>query len=320
LQINGTEIVPGASIGITFSDLGYRTTDEVLRDADLAMYEAKAGGRHRAVLFDAGMLERVTDRLQLEGDLRRAIGEGQLSVVYQPLFDLDPQRLLGFEALARWTHPVRGPISPAIFITMAEDCGQIEAVTAWVLEQSLAQLARWRGACGSGQALTMNINLSGRDLADPMLAARIAEALQRHGLPPEALTLEITETTLMERLDVALQTLQKLRELGVRFGIDDFGTGYSSLSYLSSLPIDSLKIDRSFVMGIERQPQNREIVRAVYELGRSLNKKIVAEGIETTEQLAILRQIGVQVGQGYLLGRPMRPDQIDADLLALLPH
>ena len=312
MTINGTEVTAGASIGITFSDLGYRTADEVLRDADLAMYAAKADGRRRVVLFDQSMHERIAEKLKLEGDLRRAIGEGQLSVVYQPLFDLDPYRLTGFEALARWKHPERGPISPDVFIALAEESGHIEALTAWVIDQAAGQLAQWRAACPQMMALGMHVNISGRDLVNAALVPLVREVLARHALPAPLLTLEITETSLMADLARALVALNALREVGVKFSIDDFGTGYSSLAYLSTLPIDSLKIDRSFVIGMHEQPQNIEIVRAVLMLGRSLGKKVIAEGIETAEQLATLKDIGVPVGQGYLLSRPLRPDQVPA--------
>ena len=312
MTINGTEVMASGSIGITFSDLGYRTADEVLRDADLAMYAAKADGRRRVVLFDQSMHERIAEKLKLEGDLRRAIGEGQLSVVYQPLFDLEPYRLSGFEALARWKHPERGPISPDVFIALAEESGHIEALTAWVIDQAAGQLAQWRGASQQMAALGMHVNISGRDLANAALVPLVREVLARHGLPAQLLTLEITETSLMGDLAVALVALNALREVGVKFSIDDFGTGYSSLAYLGTLPIDSLKIDRSFVIGMHEQPQNIEIVRAVLMLGRSLGKKVIAEGIETAEQLATLKDIGVPVGQGYLLSRPLRPDQVPA--------
>jgi diguanylate cyclase (GGDEF)-like protein/PAS domain S-box-containing protein len=312
MTINGTEVMPGASIGITLSDLGYRTSDEVLRDADLAMYAAKADGRRRVMLFDQSMHERIAEKLKLEGDLRRAIGEGQLSLVFQPLYDLAPHRLSGFEALARWVHPERGPIAPDVFIALAEESGHIEALTAWVINRAVEQLAAWRGAhVGTGH-LDMHVNISGRDLGNAGLLPMVREVLQRHAVPAQRLTLEITETTLMGKLEVALGALHALRDVGCKFSIDDFGTGYSSLAYLSTLPIDSLKIDRSFVMGMDRQAQNVEIVRAVVNLGRSLGKKIIAEGIETVEQLATLKELGVEVGQGYLLSRPLRADHVPA--------
>jgi diguanylate cyclase (GGDEF)-like protein/PAS domain S-box-containing protein len=316
MSINGTEVMAGASVGITFSDLGYRTVDEVLRDADLAMYEAKGRGRGRVALFDVTMHERTADRLALEADLRRAIGEGQLTVQFQPIYELSPYRLSGFEALARWDHPQRGSINPADFITLAEESGHIEALTDWVIEHAVAQLAQWQREAPSTPPLSMHVNISGRDLARTHLAAVVQQVLQRHGVAPGALTLEITETTLMGRLDVALQTMGRLREAGVLFSIDDFGTGYSSLAYLGTLPIDSLKIDRSFVMALHDQPQNVEIVRAVLTLGRTLGRRVIAEGIETVEQLATLRALGVPSGQGYLLSRPLRADEV-RDLLAL---
>ena len=315
MSINGTEVLPGASVGITFSDLGYRTVDEVLRDADLAMYEAKAAGRGRVAVFDISMHERVAEKLALEADLRHAIGDGQLTVMFQPLFTLQPYGLYGFEALARWEHPTRGPVSPAVFIALAEESGHIEELTSWVIDHASKQLQTWRMAHPSMQHLDMHVNISGRDLARADLVSHVQGVLKRHGLPAGNLTLEITETTLMGRLDVALQTLGELRAAGVQCSIDDFGTGYSSLAYLSTLPIDSLKIDRSFVMGMQDQPQNVEIVRAVKNLGQSLGRKVIAEGIETPEQLAALRDMGVDIGQGYLLSRPLRPEQVEALLV-----
>ena len=318
MMINGTEVLPGASIGITLSDLGYRTADEVLRDADLAMYAAKADGRRRVMLFDQSMHERIAEKLKLEGDLRRAIGEGQLSLVFQPLYNLEPHRLSGFEALARWVHPERGPIGPDVFIALAEESGHIEALTAWVINRAVEQLAQWQATEDHTGPLDMHVNISGRDLGNAALVPLVRELLQRHAVPAHCLTLEITETTLMGNLEVALGALRALREVGCKFSIDDFGTGYSSLAYLSTLPIDSLKIDRSFVMGMEAQAQNVEIVRAVVNLGRSLGKTIIAEGIETVEQLATLKELGVHVGQGYLLSRPLRPDQVGALLATMV--
>ena len=305
--INGTEVRPLASIGITFSDLGHREPDQMLRDADLAMYKAKAEGKGRLALFDASLHEQIGHKLQLEADLRHAIGEGQLSLEFQPLFDLEPHRLNGFEALARWVHPVRGAISPGVFIALAEESGCIEAVTAWAIEEAVRQLAAWRREAPHLDDLVMHVNVSGKDLAQPHLVPHVRAVLQRHGLPARLLTLEITESTLMEQRERALRSLTDLRDLGVQLSIDDFGTGYSSLAYLSTLPFDCLKIDRSFVIDMHKGPQNVEIVRAIMSLGCSLNKLVIAEGIETKDQLLRLKQLGVPVGQGYLLGRPLHP-------------
>jgi diguanylate cyclase (GGDEF)-like protein/PAS domain S-box-containing protein len=315
LAIHGTEVIPGASIGITFGDLGYRTVDEILRDADLAMYEAKAAGRGRVAVFDASMHERIADRLALEADLRHAIGAGKFMAVFQPIFNLSPMRLAGFEALARWEHPTRGPINPAVFIALAEEAGHIEGVTRWMIDHAVAQLARWRREFPEHARLTMNVNLSSRDLVNPELVAFVERTLAQHDLPPELLTLEITETTLMNRLQPALATLHALRAMGVHFSIDDFGTGYSSLAYLSTLPIDSLKIDRSFVLGMDSGSQNVEIVRTVLQLGHTLGKTVVAEGIETAEQLQRLQRMGVDKGQGYLMSRPLPAERVREILL-----
>jgi diguanylate cyclase (GGDEF)-like protein/PAS domain S-box-containing protein len=315
MHLLGTEITPGVSIGITFSDDGDRAADEIMRDADLAMYEAKAAGRGRVVRFDESMHRKVAEKLSLESDLRRALGDGQLSVHFQPIYQLDPYRLSGFEALARWVHPQRGAISPSVFIALAEESGQIDALTDWIIDHAMAHLARWKKDRPDRQQLSMHVNICGRDLARASLVPHVEQSLQRHQATPGSLTLELTETMLMGRLDVSLSTMASLRASGVRFSIDDFGTGYSSLSYLGRLPIDSLKIDRSFVMAMHESRQNLEIVRAMLTLGRTLGHKVIAEGIETVDQLATLRELGVHEGQGYLLSRPMRADQV-SDLLA----
>ena len=317
VRINGTEVRPFASIGLTFSDLGYREPDEVLRDADLAMYQAKAGGKGRLALFDASLHEQLGQKLQLEADLRRAIGEGQLSLAYQPLYYLEPHRLNGFEALCRWTHPTRGNISPGVFIALAEETGCIQALTAWAIDEAVRQHMAWHAQ--SAQAgpceLVMHVNVSGKDLSRQGFTEHVRGVLQHHGLAPQLLVLEITESTLMEHRDQALAALSELTGLGVKIGIDDFGTGYSSLAYLSTLPFDCLKIDRSFVIGMDSSRKNTEIVRTVISLAHSLNKQVVAEGIETHEQLVRLRQLGATIGQGYLLARPLTPMQVQQLLL-----
>jgi diguanylate cyclase (GGDEF)-like protein/PAS domain S-box-containing protein len=316
LPIGGTEIIPSASVGVTFSGLGHRSVDELLRDADLAMYEAKAAGRGRVAVFDRTMHERIADKLALEADLRHAIGEGELSLSYQPLFDLEPYRLIGFEALARWQHPTRGAVSPAVFIALAEEAGHIEALTAWVIEKAVEQLAAWHRAAPHMAHLGISVNISARDLSQPHFVERVLLVLHRHGVASGRLTLEITETVLMSRLDMVFDAIARLRAAGVRLAIDDFGTGYSSLAYLGTLPVDCLKIDRSFVVAMDVGAEYVEIVRAVLTLGQALGKNVVAEGIETAAQLATLRRLGVHAGQGYLLSRPLRPEQVPALLYA----
>ena len=312
MRINGTELCTAASIGATFSDMGYRMPDEMLRDADLAMYRAKADGKGRLVLFDTSMHERMGQKLQLEADLRRAIGEGQLSLAFQPLYTLEPYGLNGFEALARWLHPTRGTISPGVFIALAEETGCIDALTTWAVDEATRQLVHWRSTHPGCDELVMHVNVSGKDLARPHFVPHVGEVLARHGLPPSRLVLEITESTLMEQRELAMRSLDALVALGVKLGIDDFGTGYSSLAYLSTLPFDCLKIDRSFVIGMDKSAKNLEIVRAVLSLGLTLGKQVVAEGIETHQQLATLRAMGTTIGQGYLLGRPLNPTQVHA--------
>jgi diguanylate cyclase (GGDEF)-like protein/PAS domain S-box-containing protein len=318
-QVLGNEVNPGVSIGITFSDLGYRTAEEIMRDADLAMYEAKAAGRGRVVRFDGVMHQKVAEKLALENELRHALSEGQLSVQFQPIYQLAPYRLAGFEALARWDHPQRGPISPGVFIALAEETGQIEQLTDWVIEHAMAQLAQWKREQPDQQHLGMHVNICSRDLNRASLASHVQQVLQRHQATPGSLTLELTETMLMGRLDQALAIMASLKASGVRFSIDDFGTGYSSLSYLSRLPIDSLKIDRSFVTALQQGRQDVEIVRAMLTLGRTLGHKVIAEGIETPEQLALLRELGVHEGQGYLLSRPVSASQVSQLLAAAQP-
>ena len=249
-------------------------------------------------------IEQLGYRLQLEADLRRAIGEGQLSLAYQPLFDLDPYRLNGFEALARWTHPVRGVISPGVFIALAEETGCIEALTTWAIEEAVRQLAAWRRDMPQMRDLVMHVNVSGKDLSRSDLVAHVRGVLQRHALPAKLLTLEITESMLMEQREKALSTLAELRELGVKLGIDDFGTGYSSLAYLTTLPFDCLKIDRSFVVQTTAGGRDAAIAQAIISLAHALGLRVLAEGVETPGQLEFLREHSCDECQGFLFSRP----------------
>ena len=307
-HVADTELMTSASIGITFSALGYQRAEDVLRDADTAMYKAKAGGRARYELFDASLHTEVAQRLRLEGDLRRAIDEGRLSVHYQPLFDLRSGRPLGFEALVRWQHPEDGSISPAAFLPIAEEAGLMIKLSDFVLHCACHQLRQWQQFMPAGEPLSMSVNISGHDIAHASFVARVGRALVETGLRPQQLCLELTENILSARLEAAMPVLHDLRRLGVRLAIDDFGTGYSSLSHLSTLPIDELKIDRSFVARLGDGRNEAAVVRSVVLLGHSLGKRVVAEGIETEAQLAQLRDLGCRVGQGYLMGRPLPAD------------
>jgi diguanylate cyclase (GGDEF)-like protein/PAS domain S-box-containing protein len=319
LQIAGKEVSTSASIGITFSDIGYRTPEEVLRDADLAMYKAKAKGKAQFALFDTSLHRRATEQLSLEGDLRRAVETGALTLVFQPIFQVVPRRLVSFEALVRWHHPQRGLISPTTFIPMAEECGLIEPLSHWVLESVCSQLHAWHTRFAHAARIGMHMNASSRDFASPTFCNQVAEALGRRDLRPSLLTLEITENALMARMDQAADTMKQLRQLGVGLSIDDFGTGYSSLSYLSVLPINSLKIDRSFVNQLQGSAENSEIVRAVITLGASLGKQVIAEGVETESQLEHLQRLGCSHCQGFLLAEPLTARQAGALIESLAP-
>ena len=307
-QVDGTEVNSSASIGITFSSVGYETPDEVLRDADIAMYRAKSSGRARHALFDTALRSQLSDQVRLEADLRLAIEHNQITLAFQPIFDLVSGCIVSFEALARWTHAERGPVLPQRFIAVAEESGLIGKLTERILSLSCQQLRRWQASTGNPQ-LRMQVNLSGIDLCQGGLANHVAGLLHAHGIEASHLTLEITESKLMTQLERALETLTRLRDIGVGISVDDFGTGYSSLSYLSTLPISSLKVDRSFVNHMMNATQDGEIVRAIISLGNALGKTVIAEGIETSAQLAQLRARGCRFGQGYFLAPPMSADE-----------
>jgi len=313
-QVAGTELMTSASIGITFSALGYTNPEDVLRDADTAMYKAKGAGKARYALFDASLHTEVADRLRLEGDLRHAIDEGRLTVAYQPVVDLASGRISGFEALVRWQHPRDGTISPAAFLPIAEEAGLMLKLTDFVMHCACRQLRDWQQLDPAYADLTMNVNVSGHDLSHASFVARVTRALVESGVHPQHLCIELTENILMSRLEGALPLLAELRRVGVMLAIDDFGTGYSSLSHLSTLPIDCLKIDRSFVNRLETGSNEAAVVRSIILLGSSLGKMVVAEGIETDSQLVQLRDMGCRLGQGYLLARPAPPQDVSSQL------
>ncbi len=301
----GVEIVASASIGITFSSLGYSSAEAVLRDADNALYKAKNDGRGRYAVFDQSLHTAVSQRLQLEGQLRLAITTGQLMVEYQPLVDLASKRLTGFEALVRWAHPQRGMLHPAQFLAVAEETGLMPQLSDFVLHCACQQLRRWQQLGPQWSELTMSINVSAADLAQRSFVARVSRALVEASLRPQSLTLELTEDILMSRIAGATELLAELRRLGVKLAVDDFGIGHSTLAQLARLPVDSLKIDRSFVSRLKRGSEDLAVVRAIVQLGHSLRKAIVAEGIESEAQSELLLELGCPVGQGFHLGRPL---------------
>jgi len=311
-DIGGQEIYTSSSIGIACSTTGYQRPEDVLRDADTAMYRAKARGRARHALFDTAMHAHAVRQLQLEAELRRAVERGEMFVQYQPIVALDSGLLSGVEALARWRSTERGLVEPSEFIAVAEDTGLIHPLGRWVLREACIEAQDWRRKFPGGPACTLSVNLSSKQLSQPDLAQGIADVLAESGLDGEALQLEITESAILEHPESAATTLKKLKELGVRLSIDDFGTGYSSLSYLQRFPIDTLKIDRSFVqhLGVERaiDGDDARIVRAIVMIGRNLGKQVVAEGVETAEQLQLLRDVGCHFAQGYFFSKPLDGD------------
>ena len=293
-----------ASIGIALSSTGYDRPDDILRDADIAMYRAKENGKARYEVFDHGMHARAVSRLQLESDLRHAIDMKEFSVYYQPIVCLQTGRLAGVEALVRWNHPRRGLVEPADFIPVAEETGLIVPIGQWVLNEACAQVRQWQIDSPSHRSLSLSVNLSARQVAQPDLLERIKEALESSKLNPHCLKLEITESVVMENAEAAAQMFKLLRSLGVQLSIDDFGTGYSSLSYLHRFPLNYLKIDRSFVMRLTTDNDNA-IVRTISTLARNLGMEVIAEGIETEEQHQQLKMLGCEYGQGYLFSRPV---------------
>ncbi|MCU1378831.1 MAG: diguanylate cyclase domain [Acidimicrobiales bacterium] len=295
------------SVGIVLgTGVPGETASTLLRDADAAMYHAKDRGRGRIELFDHGMRSEALRKAQVASELRHALDRGELVLHYQPIVRLSDGALTGFEALLRWDHPELGMLLPSSFMDVAEDTFLIVPIGAWVLDEAGRQLAAWRDELPE-HPITISVNLSARQIADPHLVATVGETLARHQLEPSRLSLEITESTLMEDAEVSLATLRELKALGVQLAIDDFGTGHSSLAYLKRFPVDFLKIDRSFVAGLDRESEDAVIVKAVVDLGRALGLVVVAEGVETDGQLAELERIGCELAQGYRWSMPCPP-------------
>jgi diguanylate cyclase (GGDEF)-like protein len=303
------EVTVTASIGVATAT-PHSTAESLLREADSAMYRAKSAGRDQVAHFHWSMHEAATARLDDQLGLRRALERGELRAHYQPIMDLASGSVLGMEALIRWEHPERGLIPPDQFIPLAEETGLILPIGAWVLDHSLRQLRAWQEEFPGAADLWMAVNISPRQLLDPDLTHKIARSLRDTGLDASSLHLEITETAIMNSLDRSTATLEALRSLGVQLIIDDFGTGYSSLARLKRLPVTALKIDRTFVDGLGMDSSDLSIVDAIANLARSLNLDVIAEGVETREQLEILHTLGANMGQGYLWSRAMPADEI----------
>ena len=303
------------SVGLAITDAG-TDAEEFIGEADAAMYEAKANGRNRIEVFDPAMRVRLTERLEVTNGFRGALERGEFSLHYQPVFALDGLEVCGFEALARWDHPVLGPVPPSVFIPVAEETGFIVALGRWALVEATRQLAEWSAV--TGLPLRMAVNLSRRQLASPELGDHVRDALALSGIAPAQLALEITESVLMDDPERATVALAELRSLGIAIAVDDFGTGYSSLSYLQRFPVDVLKIDRAFIEPLNRsEPASTALVSTIIGLARTMHLDIVAEGIERPDQLARLVELGCPKGQGYLMSRPLAVDQATTFLLHL---
>jgi diguanylate cyclase (GGDEF)-like protein len=305
LCLHGNDVSISTSIGIAVGSGGAYSADDLLRDADTAMYQAKTNGKSRWCLFDQSLREQAVERLELERELRNGIKLGEFIVHYQPIVELDSQSIKGFEALLRWKHPSRGLVGPADFVPVAEEIGFIIELGAWVLRQACHQLRTWQLKFPTHANLFVSVNISTKQFAGSQLVDCVQECLTESGLDPRCLKLEITESAIMADPRVAADTLNKLRSLGVSISLDDFGTGYSSLSYLQSFPINTIKIDRSFVNRLGSSSESDEIVRTIVNLAHTLGMEVTAEGIEEHSQRAQLTNFTCESGQGFLYSRPI---------------
>lgn len=304
-KLSGYDVFTSTSIGIALSTIGYHNTEEILRDADTAMYRAKEQGKGRFEVFDKVMHARAISRLQLESDLRHALERKEFEVYYQPIMNLEDETISGFEALIRWQHPTRGLVSPMEFIPVAEDTELIIPIGQWVLFEACRQVRAWQTLFPSEKPLTISVNLSGKQFKQPDLVGQVKQILYQTGLDAHHLRLEITESMVMEDAEGATAMLRQLRSLNVQLSIDDFGTGYSSLSYLHRFPVNILKVDKSFVGRMSVDEESLGIVETIITLASKLKMKVVAEGIETAEQSAKLKALQCHFGQGYLFSKPV---------------
>jgi len=313
----GAELRLSASIGIAISEPGDdMSTSRLVEDADAAMYRAKERGGARTELFDMAMRERAVEELSIEQELQHGLERGELRLFYQPLVDLATREMVGAEALIRWEHPERGMLSPDKFLPVAEESGLIVQVGAWAVSEACRRLRDWDRRNGHGSPFGLAVNLSARELTHPDVVTTVLNAVRRSALDPQRLTIEVTESTAMADRETGFRALRELSAAGVRIAIDDFGTGYSSLDHLREMPADILKIDRSFVAGMAANSPDSALVAAAIAMGRALQMEVVAEGIETADQVADLRELGCPLGQGFLFARPLPPEELDGLLEA----
>ncbi|MEM8828385.1 MAG: EAL domain-containing protein [Cyanobacteria bacterium P01_G01_bin.19] len=317
LELEGQNIFTSASIGIVFSSTEYNNPSDLMRDADIAMYRAKGNGKGCHTIFDQKMYDETLKLIELENNLRLALGKGELMMHYQPIMSLDSNKLVGFEALIRWKHPERGLISPTEFIPIAEDTGLIVDIGEWLLAEACRQLKEWRQKFAFLpliNSLKMSINLACQQIQEPNFIDTLDRVLAETGLDGRCLRLEITESALIEPEGNVQKTLKQIRERNIKLSIDDFGTGYSCLSYLRRFPIDNLKIDRSFIEQMNFDSENFEIVRLIITLAKTLGMDTISEGVETLQQLNQLKALGCEFGQGYLFSQPLSPVAVESIL------
>ncbi|HZC73489.1 MAG TPA: bifunctional diguanylate cyclase/phosphodiesterase [Jatrophihabitans sp.] len=318
MELDGAQVGVHASIGIAHHSDADDAPGALLCNADLAMYAAKRNGKGGYQHFAPAMRIAVAERADLDAALRQAVDTRQLYLHYQPIVTLTNHDIVGFEALLRWTHPERGPLSPERFVPVLEESGLIVPVGNWILRTACAQAAAWQA--DTGQPLSMSVNVSPRQLQQSDFVDQVAEALLATSLPPSSLILEVTEGVVIVKPDQAIRTLLELKALGVRLAVDDFGTGYSSLRYLQTLPVDSVKIDRSFIAKIQDGPDEAALARAIVNVGHALHLTVIAEGIETSQQAELLHAIGCHYGQGYYFARPQDPADIEVSLIPRDPR
>jgi diguanylate cyclase (GGDEF)-like protein/PAS domain S-box-containing protein len=304
-DLAGQQMYLSVSIGIAVGSADYGSAEDLLRDADTAMYRAKAMGKSRAELFDRGMHEAIRSRLELESDLRKALENREFELNYQPVQSLDSGRVVGFEVLLRWRQPQRGLVPPATFVPIAEETGFIVPIGAWVLETACRQFVAWQRQGSAPEDLFLAVNVSSRQLRRSEFPTEVQQILELTGLPASRLHLEITETALLQQTDSVVAALHKLKEIGVGLQIDDFGTGYSSFNYIDKFPVDTVKIDRSFVSNLDSNAEHQGIVQAILTLARSLGMSVTAEGVETEREASELRQLDCKLAQGYYFARPL---------------
>jgi diguanylate cyclase (GGDEF)-like protein/PAS domain S-box-containing protein len=318
-ELSGSDYAVTASVGVAIGSGTEVDVHDLVRDADTAMYVAKAGGKDSVRVFAPSMHERAHERFRLQGDLRQALERSELLLFYQPIFDMLDGRLKGFEALVRWSHPTRGLVAPERFIPLAEENGLIVPLGRWVFHEALNQLGAWDARHEGSRALSMSMNVSTVQLRSPNLIADVRSALEQSGVTPSRVVLEITEGSLANETERVIEVLEELRALGVQIAIDDFGTGYASLSHLQRLPVDILKVDKSFVTALSDEDKSRELLKAIMGVGRALSLAVVAEGIEAQSQMNTLHEMGCEMAQGFLVGRPTPAELAESLFAADMP-